>query len=104
MRAYYFDNIPGDQRLPHDSGYSVSDETLRALHVLHWSIPIDDTESWEHRIDEVAKERGYKDRDIINVTKKALGDMYETKLKEFFEESVTFFAARCTAKQAFARR
>ncbi|KIM75444.1 hypothetical protein PILCRDRAFT_13531 [Piloderma croceum F 1598] len=86
MRAYYFDNIPGDQRLPHDSGNSVSNETLRALHVLHWSISIDDTGSWEHQIDGVAKERGYKNRDIINVTKKALGDMYETKLKGFFEE------------------
>jgi len=90
MRAYYLDNIPGDQRLPHDSGNSVSDEALRVLHVLHWSIPIDDTGSWKHHIDEVAKERGYKNRDIINVTKDALGDMYETKLKGFFEELVTF--------------
>jgi hypothetical protein len=31
-----------------------------------------------------AKERSYKNRDEINVSKEGLGDLYETKLKGFF--------------------
>ena len=83
MRAYYFDNIPGDQRLLHDSGRDVSEATLRSVGVLHWSIPV---ENWEKEINEVAKERDYKNRDTINVTKEGLGDLYESKIKMFFEE------------------
>lgn len=86
MRAYYFDNIPGDQRLPHDSGKSVSEQTLGSIGVLHWSIPIDEAGTWEQQIDQVAKERDYKNRDTINVTKEGLGDLYQTKIKGFFEE------------------
>lgn len=90
MRAYYFDNLPGDQRLLHDSGNPVSEESLRSLNVLHWKIHIDpnasDEGGWEAKINEVAKERSYKNRDIINVTKEGLGDAYESKLKIFFEE------------------
>jgi len=86
MHAYYFDNASGDQRLPHDSGNHVSDETLNAINVLHWSIPIDATGSWERQVDEVAKERNYRNRDIINITREGLGDLYETKLKSFYEE------------------
>jgi len=83
MRAYYFDNIPGDQRLPHDSGRAVSTSTLSACGVLHWSIPVENN---EQQIDQVAAERGYKNRDTINVTKEGLGDAYESKIKNFFEE------------------
>lgn len=43
------------------------------------------TGSWESSIDEIARERGYKNRDVITVTKEGLGDLYETKLKTFFE-------------------
>lgn len=86
MRAYYFDNIPGDQRLLHDSGKSVSEKTLESIGVLHWSIPIDEAGTWEQQINQVAKERDYKNRDTINVTKEGLGDLYETKIKGFFEE------------------
>lgn len=86
MRAYYFDNIPGDQRLAHDSGHAVSVETLKSIGVLSLTIPIDDEGKWEQQINEVAKERGYKNRDAINVTKEGLGDAYESKIKTFFEE------------------
>ena len=83
MRAYYFDNIPGDQRLAHDSGKPVSADTLKSFGVLHWSIPVED---WEPQINAVAAQREYKNRDIINVTKAGLGDAYESKIKTFFEE------------------
>jgi 1,2-dihydroxy-3-keto-5-methylthiopentene dioxygenase len=86
MRAYYYDNVPGDQRLLHDSGRPVSAEELRAIDVASWKIPIDDEGKWQARIDEVAQERGYKNRDVINVTKAGLGDAYEAKIKMFFEE------------------
>jgi len=85
MRAYYFDNIPGDQRLPHDYVPSrlVSNATLAAINVKHWIIPVD---SYEPKIDTLAKEQGYKNRDMINVSKEGMGEIYEQKLKTFFEE------------------
>ncbi|TFY56197.1 hypothetical protein EVG20_g9025 [Dentipellis fragilis] len=86
MRAYYFDNVPGDQRLLHDSGRAVSEERLRSLGVLHWKVPIETPGGWGAQIDAVAAERSYKNRDTINVTREGLGDLYETKLKSFFEE------------------
>ena len=84
MRAYYFDNRPGDQRLLHDSGEPVSLSTLTSLGISYWHIPVD--EETDKKIDQVAKERGYKNRDVINVSKEGLGDVYEEKLKIFFAE------------------
>jgi cupin superfamily acireductone dioxygenase involved in methionine salvage len=52
---------------------------------LHRSIPHGEATQWEPAIDQIASERGYKNRDIINVTKEGLGDSYEAKLKMFFE-------------------
>jgi 1,2-dihydroxy-3-keto-5-methylthiopentene dioxygenase len=37
-------------------------------------------------IDQVAQERSYKNRDVINVSKAGMGDAYESKIKIFFEE------------------
>ncbi|KAG1868375.1 Acireductone dioxygenase ARD family [Suillus subalutaceus] len=82
MRAYYFDNIPGDQRLPHDSGNPVSDEILKSIGALYWHIPTNQQE----QIDTIAEERSYKHRDIITVTKQDLGDEYEPLLEKFFQE------------------
>ncbi|KAH7911271.1 Acireductone dioxygenase ARD family [Hygrophoropsis aurantiaca] len=84
MRAYYFDNVPGDQRLLHDSGRPVKEGVLHELGVRHWHIPIDGQH--EKAVDAVAVERGYKNRDVITITKEGLGDLYETKLKSFYEE------------------
>ena len=74
MRAYYFDNIPGDQRLPHDYVPSrpVSKETLDKLNVKFWIIPV---EGHEPKVNAVAKERGYKHRDTIQVSKEAMGEV-----------------------------
>ncbi|KAF9047762.1 Acireductone dioxygenase ARD family [Panaeolus papilionaceus] len=85
MRAYYYDNIPGDQRLPHDYMPSrpVSTETLVSINVKYWHIPV---EGHEPKIDALAKEKGYKNRDMINVSKAGMGDIYEEKIKTFFEE------------------
>jgi 1,2-dihydroxy-3-keto-5-methylthiopentene dioxygenase len=90
MRAYYFDNLPGDQRLQHDSGRSIDSGHLRKLGVLHWVIPLAQESpaigGWESEIDAIAEKQGYKNRDTIHVTKEGLGDQYESKLKSFFEE------------------
>ena len=74
MRAYYYDNIPGDQRLPHDyiPSRPVSAETLDAIKVKYWTIPV---EGHECKINEIAKERGYKNRDHINCSKEGLGEV-----------------------------
>ncbi|CAG7852614.1 1,2-dihydroxy-3-keto-5-methylthiopentene dioxygenase 1 {ECO:0000255/HAMAP-Rule:MF_03154} {ECO:0000255/HAMAP-Rule:MF_03154}; AltName: Full=Acireductone dioxygenase (Fe(2+)-requiring) 1 {ECO:0000255/HAMAP-Rule:MF_03154}; Short=ARD 1 {ECO:0000255/HAMAP-Rule:MF_03154}; Short=Fe-ARD 1 {ECO:0000255/HAMAP-Rule:MF_03154} [Serendipita indica DSM 11827] len=88
MKAYYFDNVEGDQRLPHfDSALPpVSQSDLAKYGVLYWHIPIDQDGNWEQAIDQIAAERSYKNRDIINVSKTGLGDLYESKIKSFFEE------------------
>ena len=74
MRAYYYDNIPGDQRLPHDYVPSrpVSPETLQAIRVEYWAIPVGGHES---RINEIARERRYKHRDVINISKEAMAEV-----------------------------
>jgi 1,2-dihydroxy-3-keto-5-methylthiopentene dioxygenase len=87
MRAYYLDNLEGDQRLPHDSGTDVPEEVLRSIGVLHWHIPIDIEGKYEQEAVAVAKERGYKNhRDTIDISKEGLGDEYETKIKNFYHE------------------
>ncbi|KAI0054973.1 Acireductone dioxygenase [Artomyces pyxidatus] len=86
MRAYYFDNLPGDVRLPHDSKRSVPIETLTKINVLFWNVPVDIEGGWRKRIDELSAENDFKCNDTIDVTKEGLGDQYETMLEEFFHE------------------
>lgn len=85
MRAYYFDNLPGDQRAPHNSGKPVDSKVLDKIGVLHWRIPVP-TDGNYAGIDAVALERKYKNRDVCTITKEGLGDLYESKLKIFYEE------------------
>ena len=72
MRAYYFDNLPGDQCLPHDSIPSqlVSPETLTKLGLRFWTIPVD---GYEPTLDAIVQERGYTNRDTFDVSKEGLG-------------------------------
>ncbi|EMD31602.1 hypothetical protein CERSUDRAFT_119637 [Gelatoporia subvermispora B] len=86
MRAYYFDSLPGDQRLPHDSTHPVSEETLKAIGVLYSRIPIDAAGQWEQKINAIASERAYRNHDIISISKAGLGDEFESKMKMFYEE------------------
>ncbi|CCL98377.1 uncharacterized protein FIBRA_00372 [Fibroporia radiculosa] len=86
MRAYFMDDLPGDQRLPHDSGNAVSDETLDKLGILRWHIPSDAEGQWEEQVNVIANERSYRNRDICLVTKEGMGDAYEANLKKFYHE------------------
>ena len=104
MKAYYYDNLPvsvngpshsshssrprtptytppqGDQRLPHDSGREVSVADLEKIGVLYYHIPSVDG------VDALAKERGYRNRDEITVSPEKMGEVYEAKVKSFFDE------------------
>ncbi|KAI1074079.1 Acireductone dioxygenase [Whalleya microplaca] len=80
MRAYWYDNAPGDQRLPHDTGKDLAVEDLKQLGVLYYRI------SDVADVDSLAKARGYKNRDEITVSPEKMGDIYEEKVKSFFHE------------------
>ncbi|KAJ5438886.1 uncharacterized protein N7458_009884 [Penicillium daleae] len=80
MKAYWYDNTPGDQREPHDSGRAVSEDKLASLGVLYHNCPS------VEGVDAIAKERGYKNRDTICVSPQSMGDVYEDKVKMFFAE------------------
>lgn len=82
MKAYLHDNLAGDQRDLHDSQKSVSLEELGRSGVQYYYIP--DLE----KVDQLAAERKYRNRDTICVTEEGLGgkEAYEQKLKIFYEE------------------
>lgn len=99
MKAYWFDNTEvrpaillssccqpqltpcqGDQRLPHDSHKPVDPSYLASLGVLYSNHPDLST------VDVLAKQRDYKNRDEITVSPTAMGDVYEDKVKSFFNE------------------
>lgn len=70
----------GDQRLAHDSGKLVDKEGLQKLGVDYYHITdLDD-------VNQLAAERGYKNRDEIIVSPEKMGDVYEEKVKMFFHE------------------
>lgn len=80
MKAYWYDNEPGDPRESHDSGRAVDKAYLESLGVLYWSYP--DLAS----VNRIAKERGYRNRDEITCSPEKMGDVYEEKVKMFFHE------------------
>ena len=86
MRAYYHDNIPGDQRLPHDSGRPLDLEYLDRLGLKLNTIPLDTSGGWEAEIDKIAEQSGAPIRDILDVSKEGLGDQFDYMLGKFFDE------------------
>jgi len=81
MRAYWYDNESDvDQRELHDSGREVPKEYLAKLGVLYYRF------SDEQDVDKLALERSYKNRDVITVSPEKMGDVYEEKVKMFFNE------------------
>ncbi|KAM0752092.1 1,2-dihydroxy-3-keto-5-methylthiopentene dioxygenase 2 [Meredithblackwellia eburnea MCA 4105] len=79
MKAWIYDDIPGDQRLPHEAG-EVSLDKLAALGLLtkdHVGMDV---------VEQVVKDRDYKNRDTIKVSREGLGELYDEKIKGFFRE------------------
>jgi 1,2-dihydroxy-3-keto-5-methylthiopentene dioxygenase len=85
MRAYYFDDLPGDPRLPHDSGKPVEDSVLESIGVFLWNVPIHADGTYPDVLARAA-ERGSNNHDVVTVTKESLGDQYDGMLKSFYEE------------------
>jgi len=79
MKAYWYDNLPGDQREAHDSGRTVDPTYLSNLGILHYNY---DSLT---EVDRVASEREYKNRDTIEISPTTLPN-YEDKVKMFFHE------------------
>ena len=72
--------MQGDQREDHDSGKVVDTDYLRGLGVIYHHCPsIDD-------VDSIAREHSYKNRDEVTVSPEKMGDVYEDKVKMFFNE------------------
>ncbi|KAI0820863.1 1,2-dihydroxy-3-keto-5-methylthiopentene dioxygenase [Trametes gibbosa] len=88
MRAYYLDDLPGDQRLPHDSGHVASLETLAALGVLYWRIPVDAPGGWEIQVNAIADERKYRSRDVVTASRESLGEVFDARMAMFFKEHI----------------
>lgn len=80
MKAYWFDNLEGDQRLPHDSGRTVDPAFLAQLGILYYHYP--DVAD----VDALASQRQYKNRDEITISPSTMGAIYEEKVKTFFHE------------------
>ncbi|GAB7347899.1 hypothetical protein MBLNU459_g5422t1 [Dothideomycetes sp. NU459] len=79
MKAYWYDNLPGDQREPHDSGREVDPDYLSKLGIMHFNY-----ESLSD-VDAIAAKRDYKNRDEITISPTTLPN-YEDKVKMFFHE------------------
>ncbi|KAH6636603.1 Acireductone dioxygenase ARD family [Chaetomium tenue] len=82
MKAYFYDDLPGDQRLPHASATTaeLTESALASLGVLYFHMP--DLAG----VDALASERGYRNRDEITVSPQTMGDAYEGKVRQFFDE------------------
>ncbi|ODV90295.1 hypothetical protein CANCADRAFT_104687 [Tortispora caseinolytica NRRL Y-17796] len=88
MKAYYHDELPGDQREMHDSGRPVDESTLEKIGVLYkYALPTDSGEVPEE-IEALAKERNYKNRDCVTISPSSFGDAYEDKIRIFYEEHI----------------
>jgi 1,2-dihydroxy-3-keto-5-methylthiopentene dioxygenase len=70
----YYDNLLGDQRLPHDYVPSrpVPPKELTKLGINHWFIPVGGHEA---EVNAVAKNRDYTNRGIDDMSRESMGDV-----------------------------
>jgi len=68
-----------------DPAHIVSEEGLAKIGILHWAL---DADNWEAQgiLESIRKERGYKNHDVITISRDVFGESLEGKLKIFFEE------------------
>ncbi|EOQ99865.1 hypothetical protein E3P92_02056 [Wallemia ichthyophaga] len=75
MRAYYMDDVDGSFTAPHNSGVSLDAGYLGKLGIQYQYNP---------DVEKVAVEQGYKNRDVIGISKEVLGEEeYQKKLDIF---------------------
>lgn len=73
-------DLKGDQREEHDSGRSLGQDALSQLGVSYYHC--DEVSA----VNSIAAQRHYKNRDEITVSPEKMGDVYEEKVKTFFNE------------------
>ncbi|MCJ1381065.1 1,2-dihydroxy-3-keto-5-methylthiopentene dioxygenase [Xylographa soralifera] len=89
MKAYYYDDAPGDPRLPHHSPSTpaIPPSHLSTLGLLHQHIPVPPPSTPSPpALDALATARGYQHRDTITVSPAAMGAVYTQKIAAFFAE------------------
>ncbi|KAI4144707.1 MAG: hypothetical protein LQ340_006551, partial [Diploschistes diacapsis] len=85
MKAYYYDDVEGDPRLPHTTQPDLPLSHLSALGVLTAHFPTSSPSSPDG-VNALARQRSYSHRDEITVSPQAMGSVYEDKIKMFFDE------------------
>ncbi|CAH2350896.1 1,2-dihydroxy-3-keto-5-methylthiopentene dioxygenase [[Candida] railenensis] len=85
VSAYYHDDkdTPDNFTEAHNSGEPVSLEALEKIGVLYFNIKTED------ELNQVAKERNYKNRDVVNLNLDSFGgdlDAYNAKMQTFYKE------------------
>lgn len=85
MRSYYYDSSPGDSTLPHE-GDPVDPAVLAALGVLFSHIPIDSEGKWEAQVQRIATSRGYRYSDVVETSRKLLGETYDETMDKVWRE------------------
>lgn len=84
MKAYYYDESdPSSQQAPHLTDASLTEADLSSIGVFYRQLLGPDALT---RLDDIAREREYKNRDQIIVSPASMGDIYRDKLKVLFEE------------------
>ncbi|KAJ1918636.1 1,2-dihydroxy-3-keto-5-methylthiopentene dioxygenase [Tieghemiomyces parasiticus] len=87
MRAYYLDHDTGSNpRLPHERSppAPLTEAELNKFGILYWDCSGPDGQA---KLESVAKERGYRNRDEVRIAPGLLPD-YEKKIKMFFDEHI----------------
>ncbi|KAI0691779.1 Acireductone dioxygenase ARD family [Cytidiella melzeri] len=85
MRAYYYDNLPGEPILPHE-GAMVDPAVLTTIGVLFAHVPVDAEGKWEEHVQHIATTRGYKCSDVVESGRDLLGEKYEESMEKVWRE------------------
>ncbi|KAH9025921.1 hypothetical protein EDB84DRAFT_1611684 [Lactarius hengduanensis] len=91
QQAHYYDNVSANLAAPSPRFRTAAVELdyLRKHGLTLSTVPLDTEGGWEPVVDKMVNERGWDNRDTINVTKEGLGDHSEQMLDKFFTVFVT---------------
>eukprot|EP00731_Ephydatia_muelleri_P010453 Em0005g1039a len=86
VKAWYMDNAPDDQRLPHrpEGAPDLSLELLASLGVLYWKIDVDRCDE-EGLLAKIKKDRGYTYQDIVEVCPEKLPNYAQKRVMLLLE-------------------